>query len=198
MIEPTKDAYLQPFQKLLPRGIAIPRTLGSTLSKLLRGLVGVFVLVHRRATDLLNEMDPRGALEQLPDWESFAGLPDGCSLEEGTTSERRVAVVAKLTSVGNATVQYYIDLCASLGYAAATMTEFTAARFSRRRFGERFGKKEWQFAWQLNLPGARIANARFGDRFGTRFKYGGDAVLECRIAKLKPGHNTVIFNYGAS
>jgi uncharacterized protein YmfQ (DUF2313 family) len=196
-MEPTKENYLPVFLKLLPRGAAIARTLDSWVSKLLRGLLGVFVSVHLRTLALLREMDPRSTLEFLSVWEKFAGLPDECSLVQGTTSERRQAVVSKLTAVGHASIQYYLDLAAALGYSDATITEFSAARFRRRRFGQRYGKKEWEFTWQLNIPSVRITKARFGDRFGTRFKQGGNTILECRILKLKAAHKKVIFNYGA-
>jgi uncharacterized protein YmfQ (DUF2313 family) len=114
----------------------------------------------------------------------------------GTETQRRAAVVSKITATGGATAPYFIAIAAGLGYAGATVTEFPVSRFGRVRFGARFQGRQWRNIWQMNLSAQGSTPARFTDRFGTRFNTSGNTVLECRIVKLKPAHTTVLFHYG--
>ncbi|TCS35806.1 uncharacterized protein YmfQ (DUF2313 family) [Paucimonas lemoignei] len=192
-----KDQYASAHAQLQPRGLAWSRNPNGVLGKLYKAFSRSYASVHASLLLLARELDPRSSSQLLDDWERFAGLPDECSLIQGTESERRAAVHAKITATGGASASYFIQLAATLGYPGATVTEFPVARFGRSHFGDRFHSRKWRNVWQLNLPGQGNTTARFGDRFGTRFQQSGNTVLECRVVKLKPAHTQVIFHYGA-
>ncbi len=192
----TPDDYAAAHAKFMPSGLAWPRTAGSVLMRLFRGLASGYTAIDRCLIAVARELDPRSTSTLLADWETFAGLPDECSLEEGTDSERRDALVSKITATGGASAQYFEGIAAALGYQNAYVTEFTVSRFGRARFGDRFNGAVWGRHWQMNLPGQGVTKARFTDRFGGRYSLSRNTVLECRIIKLKPSHTKVIFYYG--
>lgn len=192
-----KEDYAAAHAQLLPRGLAWPRQSGSVLGRLFAGFARAYAALHASLVLLTREIDPRSTSTLLTEWESFAGLPDECSLVAGTESERRAALVSKIASNGGATAPYFVALAAALGYAGATVTEFPVSRFGRARFGARLQGVAWRNVWQMNLSAQGATPARFTDRFGTRFNQSGNAVLECRLVKLKPAHTTLLFQYGA-
>lgn len=194
----TPDDYAAAHAKFMPTGLAWPRAAGSVLMRLFRGLASGYTLIDRCLAMLVRELDPRSTSALLPDWETFAGLPDECSLDTATESERRDALTSKITASGGASAEYFEGIATALGYPGSTVSEFTVARFGRARFGDRFYGVRWGTYWQLNLPGQGITKARFVDRFGTRFRLARNTVLECRITKLKPSHTKVLFHYGDS
>jgi len=173
------DDYRQAHVQLLPRGLVWPRNAGSVLGRLFAGFSGSYAALHASVILLSRELDPRNTSALLPEWETFAGLPDACSLVVGTESERRAALVAKLTATGGSTASYFIAMAQALGYSSATVTEFPVSRFGRARFGARFNGRAWRNVWQMNC----VSSSQ-------------DATLECRIGKLKPAHTTVLFHYG--
>lgn len=175
----SKDDYRDAHIQLLPRGLAWPRLAGSVLGRLFAGFARGYSALHTSLILLSRELDPRITSALLTDWESFAGLPDECSLFVGTESERRAALVAKITSTGGSTSTYFVLMAQALGYSTATVTEFPVSRFGRARFGARFHGRAWRNVWQLN----GVSSSQ-------------DATLQCRISKLKPAHTTVFFHYG--
>lgn len=193
----TKEDYTQAHAQFLPRGLAWPRSLGSVLMRLLAAFSSAYAALHASLVLLTRELDPRSASQMLSEWEAFAGLPDTCSLVQGTEFERRASVAAKLTATGGANATYFIQMAETLGYPGATVTEFPVRRFGRARFGTPFYGRAWRNVWQLNLTAEGSTAKRFSDRFGTRFKQSSNTVLECRVVKLKPSHTRVLFQYGA-
>lgn len=180
-MEPLSKAdYSQAHAQLLPRGLAWPTRPDSVLRRLFAGFARAYEALHIKLILLSHELDPRRTAALLPEWEAFTGLPDECSLLIGTDAERRAAVVAKLTANGGSTAPYFAAMAQALGYSTATVTEFPVSRFGRTRFGARFHDTAWRHVWQIT---------------GTSSDQ--NATLECRIAKLKPAHTTVLFNYGA-
>jgi uncharacterized protein YmfQ (DUF2313 family) len=193
----SKDDYAAAHAQFLPRGLAWPRQSSSVLARLFTAFGRSYAALHTSLLVLTRELDPRSSITLLSEWEAFAGLPDECSIVTGTESERRAAVVSKITATGGVTAPYFITMAAALGYAGSTVTEFPVCRFGRARFGDRLNGRAWRNVWQMNLAAQGATPARFTDRFGIRFKQNGNTVLECRIVKLKPAHTTVLFHYGA-
>lgn len=196
MVEPTTDNYVSVLQKLLPRGAAWPKTPGATLTKLLRGLVGVFVAVHIRLIELLIELDPRDTTEMLTDWEALAGLPDSCCAADVTDEERRQAVIAKLTTLRRPTIQYYMDLAVALGEPDVTITEFTPLT-CESHCESPVVDTTWRFVWQVNIPNRVDVRSYFraGSRCGGRVDEYDKGRLECQLKRLKPAYTYVKFNY---
>lgn len=194
----TVAAYLAQLQALLPPGLAWPRARGSTLTSLLEALAAEFARADARAWKLIDESDPRSALELLTDWERVGGLPDACSAELATTiQERRAAVVAQLTAIGGASPAYFTALAAAMGYAIA-IDEYRPFVTGLGRCGDRLnGGHAVRHQWRVRVSGPRYTPFRTGasqcgDLLG---KIVRAEDLECKLKRLKPAHTRLIFAY---
>ncbi|PYD72884.1 YmfQ family protein [Novacetimonas hansenii] len=162
-------------------------------------LAGVWAPTFQRAAqaagNLIADAFPGSTVNLLPEWEATLGLPDPCAGESPTIELRRNQVVARLTDNGGASVAYFIQFAAALGYVI-TITQFAPARFGMARFGTRYYGAPWAYVWQVNAPAVTISSARFGAaQFGDRYRTWGNLVLECEIKARAPAHTTVLFNY---
>ncbi len=179
--------YVEQLKALLP-----PGKLWTTLAEdavflaLLESIAAEFARVNDRAAVLCEELDPRTANELFDEWETFAGLPDPCIGELPTLSQRRAAVVARLTATGGQSRQYFIDLAASLGFTA-TISEYDGVNPALID----------QFYWQMDLPlNGDIVEFDVGSTVNEPLRnWGTNELLECVIQRLKPAHTTVIFSY---
>lgn len=63
---------------LLPTGLAWPRNGADQRDAMLDAFAVELDRVDSRVGNMLDEADPRTALETLPDWERITGLPDEC------------------------------------------------------------------------------------------------------------------------
>ncbi|MEW6612715.1 MAG: putative phage tail protein [Pseudomonadota bacterium] len=189
--------YTAQLQALLPQGAAWPRDADATLTKLLRALAEELARVDARAEDLLDEADPRTAYELLADWERVAGLPDPCTPAGASLEARRLSLVQRLTMLGGASRQYFIDLAAALGYAGATVSEFRPFSCTSECDDALNPAPAWPHAWQLNLPATRITPATCTSGCDAYLAVWGDSTLECVVERLKPAHTEVLFTYGA-
>lgn len=195
-------AYADQLRALLPRGAAWSAEPGSNLQALLQGIADELARVDGRAQQLLDEADPRDALELLADWERVAGLPDACFGAPDNVPERQVAVVSRITSAGGQSRAYFTELAASLGYVVS-IDEFRQARCGDR-LGVRTYSEEWTHVWRMNIlptdfdvPESQfyITQARCGDRCGKRIRGWGALNLECLVNRHKPAHSIVLFSY---
>lgn len=193
----TTTDYLQQLQALLPNGPAWPRESESLNTKLLTAFSEEFSRIDFRIDDLLNEADPRSTSELLADWERVAGLPDICVTEEQTVSQRRVALVSKLTMQGGQSKAYFIEIANSLGYPGATIEEYSTFNCGESGCGDALWTEEDRFCWQINLPSdGAISFFSVGESVcGEPLQAWGDEAIECRINKYKPAHTTPVFAY---
>lgn len=185
-------------QKLLPRGAAWPRGLNSTLYRLLRALADELERLSRRVDDLIDEADPRTALELLPEWETELELPGPCMVGlEQTIAERRGAAHSKHVRLGGQSIQYFIDLAAALGYTV-TITEFRPFEVDASAVGDALHGDDWLFVWQVNAPEETIREFNVGDSVvGEPLRNWGNTLLECTLSEVAPAHHTVLFAYGS-
>lgn len=193
----TAAEYREQLKALLPPGQAFPRDPGTTLHDLLDGMSIELARVDDRASALPQEVNPNTTLELLPDWERVAGLPDKCSgtLEE-TLQGRRNALLAKLTSTGGQSADYFIQLAASLGYAV-TIEVFRPFRAGSSVAGDVLSNGDWAFAWRIHASDVTVIPFRAGlSVAGERLRVWGSDTLECKIRQLAPAHTIPIFAYG--
>lgn len=122
----TADQYRQQLSGLLPSGPAWDPELVPEIAVILAGVSQEFARLDARAVDLLNEMDPAGVSELVPDWEVIMGLPDPCLGLNPAFEDRRLAVRRRLVEVGGQSISYFIDIAVSQGYPDATVTEHRA------------------------------------------------------------------------
>ena len=86
---------------------------GPELEEVLQGVAVELARLDARAADLLNEMDPAGVSELVPDWEQVMNLPDPCLGAEPLFDDRRLAVRRRLLAVGSQAVGYYLEIAKS-------------------------------------------------------------------------------------
>ena len=190
----TIDDYLAQLQALLPKGPAWPRDRGSLLTKLLSAFSEEYASLDARIEVLINESDPRTTVELLTDWERVCGLPDGCTGPLSTISERRDAVVSRLTTEGGQSAAYYIAVAAKIGYTITITEEKVHTCMSG--CSDPINSHEWRFVWNVNAVEAN--SVRFfnvNDGVDSALASWGNGLLECTISRLKPAHTLVRFIY---
>jgi len=190
--------YRAQLRTLLPAGPAWDPELVPELETILAGAAMELARVDARAFDLINEMDPAGVSELVPEWEQVMGLPDPCLGSNPAFEDRRLAVRQRLIAVGGQSRAYFIDIAVRQGYPESTITEHRAPRFGRSRFGSaHFGTWAVQFMWTLNSGPRRRLGRRFGVSFwGERFGANPSGALECVIRRSAPAHTLEFINYG--
>ena len=120
----TGEDYAVALQALLPQGQAWPRAWDGMLMKVVRGLTRIWGDFELKASHLLEqESDPRKTIEMLPDWERNWGLPDPCYEEPQSVDERHQALMMRMTMIGAASREFFIEIAAQLGYTI-TITEY--------------------------------------------------------------------------
>ena len=193
LIRATSEDYADHLNQLLPLGEAWPRDPDSVLGRVLLGLAGVLARAHNRALDLVEEADPRTAVEMLPDWERICGLPDDCGEPPVTLIQRRQTVVSRLTSRGGQSRAYFIAVAAELGF------QITITEFSPFRAGDPCESpvcdEAWIYVWQVNAPSETIVEFAAGSGANEPLRAWGNQTLECEIGWRKPGHTEVLFTY---
>lgn len=191
----TAAQYRAHLQALLPQGAAWPRDADATLTHLVGAMAEEFARLDARTDELLNEADPRTTNELLTDWERVAGLPEPCLINvPQNPAERRQALVAKLTTSGGQSRQFFIDLAASIGYVI-TIDEFDPHDVEDDVEYPIIGEL-WRFAWQVNAAqfGA-IGELTVEDTVEDPLRWWGNEELECVLGDRKPAHTHVIFAY---
>jgi uncharacterized protein YmfQ (DUF2313 family) len=193
----TSEQYARQLKQLLPQGAAVASEPSSWLGQVMLALADELSRVDSRVTNLLDEFDPRTALEMLDDWERALSLPDGCLVVAPVTiSERRTAILNKYAARGGQSRQYYIDLAVSLGY------EITINEFDPFHAGSLCGDlcygTDWAYAWQVNVDLAApegLPSFRAGSRAGDYLFGLGELDVECIFMRARPAHTYLLFNY---
>lgn len=182
-------------QALMPQGVIWPRQEGTDQAKVLGGVATTFTRLRRRARALLIDAFPATAFQLLPEWEATLGLPDPCAGPARTLQERRAHVVARLADEGGQSVPYLVAHAARLGYSI-TIREFAPSRLGVMRLGDRMQDARWAHALGIQAPPESPVYFRLGQStLGERFRTWGNAVLECEMRAVAPGHATLLFIY---
>lgn len=174
----TVAGYARAFWQMLPPGQAFDRE-SPELGALILGLSVEWTRIELTAAKIANEINPGATVAFLQEWEHFARLPDKCAgVVEDTLQGRRAALVAKVTSTGGQSLQYYEDVALALGYVVTCNN--TAA----------------PYVWEVNAPGTTVIEFRVGrSRVGERLRSWGNSLLECKINQIKPAHTRALFVY---
>jgi uncharacterized protein YmfQ (DUF2313 family) len=180
---PRVEWYARQLKQLLPPGALWWLDPGSWLSTQLLAIGDELARVDGRGEALVDEWDPRTALETLPDWERVLGLPEGAAALSSVTAERQAAVARKLAARGGQTAAYFIGLAARLGFVV-TVVETVAHTW-------RMDVDLSQSTATLAVSEFRAGSARAGDRVANR----SVADLEYVINRAKPAHTVVLFAY---
>lgn len=184
----TPDEYEQQGYKLLPYGPAWKQP-----DALIQALADASSRTHNRATDLIDEADPRTTDELLADWERIAGLPDPCVTGEQSNAERYAALLAKITALGGQSRAYFIALAAALGNTV-TITEFHEYSVDDDVDYPLYGQ-DWNFAWQVTATATASFEFSVNDTVDDPLASWSNAPLECVLSRYKPAHTVVLFAY---
>lgn len=195
----TVAEYHGQLRSLLPSGPAWDPERVPEIDQVLKSIARELQRIDTRAVELLNEMDPAGVNELVPEWEFVMGLPDRCLGISPAFEERRLAVRRRLVDVGGQTPAFFARLAQSLGYPEARVTEYRAPRFGRSRLGQsHFGTWTAQLMWILESGPRRRLGRRFGASYwGQRFGSNPARSLECVIRRSAPAHGLEFINYGS-
>jgi len=207
------EDYTHAFLALLPDGQAWPKHEESWLYKTVRGLCEDWGFVDSRAADLLEkETDPRYTTEMMAEWERAFGLPDKCLSEPLTMSDRRKALMTKITMLGAQSREFFIALAASIGYHIV-ITEYRPWMVGIDRVGmtidpytgaqpaATLGYPENRFYWTVHVGQARLTWFRVtaGETgVDPHLRIGLATDLECLLNRYKPAHTQIIFDYSGS
>ena len=194
IIRATAQDYATQITQLLPPGEAWPREPDTVLARFLLGLGGIFARLHNRTLDLVEESDPRTAVELLPEWEREVGLPGTCTPLAETLAQRRAAVISRLLARGGQSRPFYIAVAADLGFDV-TVTEFEPFKVDSLCV-DPVCDDDWRFAWQINAPETTIVEFNTGSACTEPLRAWGNQRLECEIKWRKPDHTILLFAYG--
>ena len=89
----TAAQYHAQLRSLLPSGPAWDPEQVPELEEVLEGVAQELARLDARAADLLNEMDPAGVSELVPDWERVMNLPDPCLGATPLFDDRRLCLL---------------------------------------------------------------------------------------------------------
>lgn len=171
--------YPEQYARLLPPG-ALTQDPDSTLSKLWAGVSTELQRGSQRADALLIEAQPSTTDLLLPDWEAEYDLPDACVTIDQTERERVAALVGRVVGVGGQSLQYYIDLAASMGLPIDIVEEHPF-EVGRDGVGMGIGDNSWAHTWSVTVTRSTSQAER--------------QLLECVFQRLKPAHTVPQFYY---
>ena len=215
----TVSDYLAMLRGLMPRGAAWRGEAGTVLAAMLEASAEELVRLDGAARLLMDESNPRTAVDALADWERTLGLPDECGGTADTLTERRAQVLLKLVRPVGQDMPFFEALAASMGYPA-TVEEFRpfaadesgaedylndapgGAVVDRSASPATFQPSQyhgWLFVFRLNVAEAYPARWFQADSSGAedRLATWGNSEFECAINRAKPAHTIALFGYGA-
>lgn len=171
--------YLKLHLRVLPRGRAWAKEVGSLLYELMDGMKQEWVRVHERALLLLEESQPETCNELLPEWEQFLKLPDDCDLDAQEFEDRRNQVIAKYRLKGGQSPAFMVALAERLGYTVTTRN-YLPFQCGRSACGDSlYTDPLWSHWWEMKAPAATTNRE----------------LLECSIRRAKPHHTELLFIY---
>jgi uncharacterized protein YmfQ (DUF2313 family) len=192
----TAEQYRDQLMALAPSGMALPTDTDSVWALLLLALADELARMDGRCDDLLDEADPRTALELLSDWERVCGLPGDCSQDAETIQERRQACHLTIAAQGGQSVAYFTGLAETLG-VPITVEEFRPFRAGAAVAGDPLTNGDWAFAWRVRAPETTVQPFEAGgNAAGDALAKWGNELFECRMSRLAPAHTILIFAYG--
>ena len=194
----TERDYSHQIDELLPRGPIWKRTPGGALDAVLYALGREAARVDARINQVIEESDPRTSIEELARWFDDYGIPSACleAIADPSQEQMRQELLAKITSNLGLTAAFFESLAGTLGNQAkvTTFTEHDVNDDVEHPLYE----KQWTTVMTLGITIRSNGNAEYLDvTWGADEPLArwGNALLECVIRALAPGHVYVIFMY---
>jgi uncharacterized protein YmfQ (DUF2313 family) len=179
-----RESYLAQLKALLPPGRVFNLEPDSVLSRVLEGVADELTRVNARGADLINESDPRTAVETLSDWEATVGLPDArVTAIPSTTAGRQVAITQKYTTREGQNRAFFDQLCAACGYPLISIDTFSGSVLRAGfRVGDRCFDRVYGYTVRFNVAAATAGALSHAD-------------FERVIRHATHSHITAIFTY---
>lgn len=173
------QTVLQSLVKKLPTGFALGRR-GQVLDTLLGSAAVLLHDAEASAERLMDEIDPRTAVDLLPDFERCLG-PDPCGrdLAATTIEQRQKLAHQRWTAFGGQSIPYLSGVAAKLG-VTISIEEFWPSRANVLRAGQRLRPEGSQFVWRVYVPAAGSFEV---------------AAVECELRRIKPAHTLIVFKF---
>lgn len=132
---------------------------------------------------LLDEADPRTAVDTIDDWLRILDIPGPCDTAPVTLAEKQAAAHAKFISRGGQTRNYIINqVGAPLGYVVTIFEPYTEFfRSEQGKSEDRLYDYTWAFVFFVNADESGALVPR--------------DIFECSVNEAKPAHTRAIFFY---
>jgi len=214
---PPVESYADALTALMPRGKGWPEARGPNWRALMLALAPELRRMDVEAATVIEEADPRTAVETIPDYERVLDLPDACLGEPEGIDERRALVIALLLMKGGASPPYFEALGASFDRPCEVSEEFAfvcgtsgagdglAAEVDTLQAGADCGSflsdLAAPFQWWITSEASwasRVYADEDGAEAGALLLDFGDARLECLVERFKPDHTRVHHEYDAT
>lgn len=199
-----KGDYVSQIKALLPPGPAWPRGDATSLfAMFIEVWASEFSRVHERAEVLLDEADPRKAVECFEEWLDEWGIPDEClkawagiTRDSLTATELRRSLLHKVRTPGGQSAAYFISLAKVFGYDI-TVEEYGPWDVLNT-VNDVFADDSWRNCWRVTSYATGASNMSYHDAMGTvrdPLAWWGDSIIECLINRYKPAHTRCFFAY---
>lgn len=189
------EQYRDAMLALLPNGPAWPSHPDTDLGKLFLALGREFGRIEKRAEEMLAEFTPWGASEMLSEWLSDWDVPGKDINETLTATQLKQLLIAKVTTPGTQSRDYFIKYAAAFGYDITPITEYTS---TQRGTEIGFTNEAWNFIWQIVGPPTPVARATFGvTKFGEPFQAWGNTELEKLLKPRVHTHRKLLIRQGS-
>ena len=195
----TAQEYVNQLKALLPPGPAFPRGDSTSLFAMMLEVWGAeLARVDGRACQVIEEADPRQAIETFQEWLDQWGLPDECIKlwSQNSNSMLRALLLWKIKDTGSPNLAFFRDLAAMFGYTI-TIDEFFRHSV-RSRSSEVLASERWPNTWRVNVCsglGAKVTYHQVTGGAEEALAWWGDAIIECLIKRYAPAHTKIYFGY---
>jgi len=154
----------------------------SNIYKLMTGIANEFLTADELIKTFRIEIIPSLTEDLIPEWEAALGIPDDCFKGNGTTSERRIHILAKLSSLGVQTVTDFETLALVFG-VTVTVTPGIVEN----------GISDPDDRFRIYVKHTEQAIDAFPLTFPIFFGSKTLSIITCLFDKLKPANCEVIF-----
>lgn len=178
---------------LLPPG-AVYSSADGVLYGYLSALADELARVHDAGDVLLDESDPRTAMELFADWELDYGLPDCCSGELPDMAVRRALLLSKIRNTGLDPVPATFIALAALFGMTITIEELQPYTV-RSAVNARLYPLSVRYVWRVVSSLTSLKRFTVKSFVNDTLSVWGNEQLECLINRLKPAHTFVQFIY---
>jgi uncharacterized protein YmfQ (DUF2313 family) len=155
-------------------------------------------LVEGSGEAMLLEVDPRNAVNLLPDYERVLGPDPSGAAPPTALADRQALAYQRWTARGGQSIAFFTALAAARGIAI-TITEHPVPQCGGVVCGgAACGASPTQFYWTVNVPLDRLTPAQCGGVVCGAAACGGTVEptgLEALFRLYQPAHTQVLFNY---